>query len=96
MTAANVTRSPSTSPFQYDQVNDKLFPLMLKNVEYTGWSTKLSTANKTMDAADLNAFQITVKQGDIGLRLVYLTDMVLDGPRWAASMEADGRTRIGW
>jgi hypothetical protein len=65
--------------FQYDKANDRLASTILGGTIYwNNWSTSLPLKGKTKGASDLNAFQITVKQGDIG-SLVYLTDMVLDG-----------------
>lgn len=65
--------------FQYDQANNKLVSTILGGtLTYNNWSTQLVTLGKTKGAADLNAFQVTVKQGDVGSK-VYLTDMVLDG-----------------
>jgi hypothetical protein len=76
------TNNPLTSfdfTFQYDQANDKLVSTILGGtINWNNWSTSLAPRGKTKGAADLNAFQITVKQGDVG-SLVYLTDMVLDG-----------------
>lgn len=64
--------------FQYDQANDKLVSMIAGGtLEYLDWSTKLPNY-KTRDAADLNAFQISVKAGDVGSN-VYLTNMMLDG-----------------
>ena len=79
MTDVNNPLASFDFTFQYDQTNDKLVSTIFNgSLEYTGWSTKLAGAGKTKGAADLNAFQVTVKQGDIG-SFVYLTDMVLDG-----------------
>jgi hypothetical protein len=65
--------------FQYDQAGDKLVSTIFGGtINWNNWSTSLASRGKTKGAADLNAFQITVKQGDIG-SVVYLTDMVLDG-----------------
>jgi hypothetical protein len=80
--------------FKYDQANDKLVSTIFSStpLEYTGWSTKLAGAGKTKGAADLNAFQISVKQGDIG-SVVYLTDMVLDGNVLGSFLGVDGLTK---
>jgi len=76
--------------FQYDQANDNLVSTILGGtLTYNNWSTQLGTLGKTKGAADLNAFQITVKQGDIG-STVYLTDMVLDGNALGSFYGVDG------
>lgn len=79
MTDANNPLTSFDFTFQYDKAKDSLASTILGNTIYwNNWSTSLASRGKTKGAADLNAFQITVKQGDIG-SLVYLTDMVLDG-----------------
>ena len=76
--------------FQYDQANDRLVSTIFGGtLYYNDWSTKLASLGKTKGAADLNAFQITVKQGDIG-SVVYLTDMVLDGTALGSFYGVDG------
>lgn len=65
--------------FVYDQANDQLVSTINGGtIFWDDWSTTLASRGKTKGAADLNAFQITIKQGDIG-SVVYLTDMELDG-----------------
>jgi hypothetical protein len=76
--------------FQYDQANDKLVSTILGNtIYYNSWSTQLAVLGKTKGASDLNAFQVTVKQGDIG-SVVYLTDVVLDGTALGSFYGVDG------
>ena len=76
--------------FQYDQANDRLASTILGSTIYwNSWSSSLVSIGKTKGAADLNAFQITVKQGDIG-SVVYLTDMVLDGTALGSFYGVDG------
>ncbi|TDP61548.1 PEP-CTERM sorting domain-containing protein [Roseateles toxinivorans] len=90
MTDANNPLTSFDFTFQYDQASDKLVSTILGgSLEYSGWSTKLAGLGKTKGAADLNAFQITVKQGDVG-SLVYLTDMVLDGVALGSFSGVDG------
>ena len=93
MTDANNPLTSFDFTFQYDQANDKLVSTIFGgSLEYTGWSTKLAGLGKTKGAADLNAFQFSVKQGDIG-SLVYLTDVVLDGTALGSFLGVDGVTK---
>lgn len=79
--------------FQYDQPNDKLVSTILGGtINWNNWSTSLASSGKTKGAADLNAFQITVKQGDIG-SVVYLTDMELDGISLGSFNGVDGANK---
>jgi len=79
MTAANNPLASFDFTFQYDQAQNSLISTIFgTTITWNNWSGSLASRGKTKDADDLNAFQITVKQGDIG-SLVYLTDMTLDG-----------------
>lgn len=76
--------------FQYDKLNDKLASTIAGGtITWDNWSTTLASRGKTKGASDFNAFQITVKQGDIG-SVVYLTDMVLDGTALGDFYGVDG------
>jgi hypothetical protein len=90
MTAANNPLTSFDFTFQYDQANNELVSTIFGGtITWNNWSTSLTTIGKTKGAADLNAFQITVKQGDIG-SVVYLTDMVLDGTALGSFYGVDG------
>lgn len=90
MTDANNPLTSFAFTFQYDQTNDKLVSTIAGGtIAWNDWSTTLASRGKTKGAADLNAFQITVKQGDIG-SVVYLTDMVLDGISLGSFYGVDG------